>query len=101
MLKVKVLGSLVIWDEYFKVCMMVYYSSDNFYMEYILFVFVFGKEMRIFLDVMVGKDKDNIINVFILILLLMFKRIFKKNIEMLGRIFRLFSDVRRIFMIRE
>lgn len=68
---------------------------------YTPFVLVLGKEMRIPLDVMVGKDKDNTINVPTLTSLLMFKRIFKKNIEMLGRTFRLLSDARRIPMTRE
>ena len=101
MLKAKVSGSPVTWDEHFNVCMMAYHSSDNSYTEHTPFVLVLGKEMRIPLDVMVGKDKDNTINVPTLTSLLMFKRIFKKNIEMLGRTFRLLSDARRIPMTRE
>ena len=101
MLIAKVSGSPVTWDEHLNVCMMAYHSSDSSYTEHTPFVLVLGKEMTIPLDVMVGKDKDNTINVPTLTSLLMFKRIFKKNIEMLGRTFRLLSDARRIPMTRE
>ena len=60
MLKARVEDNPATWDEHLDFCMMAYRSSVHSSTGHTLFELVFGREMRITLDVMVGGAEDNI-----------------------------------------
>ena len=60
MLKAKVEDNPATWDEHLDFRMMAYRSSVHSSTGHTLFELVFGREMRITLDVMVGGAEDNI-----------------------------------------
>ena len=59
MLKARVEDNPATWDEHLDFCMMAYRSSVHSSTGHTLFELMFGSEMRIPLDVLVGSAKDN------------------------------------------
>ena len=59
MLKARVEDNPATWDEHLDFCVMAYRSSVRFSTGHNPFELMFGREMRIPLDVMVGGAEDN------------------------------------------
>ena len=59
MLKARVEDNPATWDEHLDFCVMAYRSSVHFSTGHNPFELMFGREMRIPLDVMVGDAEDN------------------------------------------